>query len=115
MRRTVSPGHSVQGAQVEMVIELGVLLAIAIIGQATFAVFEVETPAWRKVLKWTLVSGLTLGLARLVGHWAVLLPIVGGIAGVVGHTVWCRRNGIDPLRGTPRRRYYQLRGWAWHD
>lgn len=96
-------------------VELGTLLAIAVIGQAGFAVFEVETPAWRKILKWLIVVGLTLGLTRVVGHWALVLPIAGGAAGVIGHTIWCRRHGIDPIRGTPRRRYYELRGWEWHD
>lgn len=94
-------------------LELAVLLAIAVLGQASFAVFEVETPTWRKVLKWGLVIGLTLALTRVVGHWALLVPIAGGIAGVVGHTAWCRRNGIDPVRATPRRKYYELRGWIW--
>ena len=96
-------------------LELAVLLVVAVLGQASFAVFEVETPAWRKIVKWGLVIGLTLVLTLFVGHWALLLPIAGGIAGVVGHTVWCRRNGIDPINATPRRKYYALRGWAWRD
>jgi hypothetical protein len=33
--------------------------------------------------------------------------------GLVVHLVWCRKNGIDPLRATPRRRYYEMRGWDW--
>ena len=96
-------------------VELIVLLAVAVLGQATFAVFEVETPAWRKIVKWSIVVGLTLALTRFVGHWALVLPLAGGVAGVVGHTIWCRKHGIDPLRATPRRQYYQLRGWAWRD
>jgi len=96
-------------------LDLAVLLAIAVLGQSTFAVFEVEVPAWRKILKWTIAVSLTLGLSRLVGHWALLLPVLGGCAGVAGHWIWCRRHGIDPLRATPRRRYYELRGWAWQD
>ena len=96
-------------------IELAVLLAVAVMGQSTFAVFEVETPAWRKVLKWAIVIGLTLGLTPMIGHWSLVLPITAGIAGVVDHTTWCRRHGIDPIHGTPRRRYYELRGWAWRD
>ena len=96
-------------------VELAVLLALAVVGQAAFAVFEVETPAWRKILKWAVVVALTLALARIVGHWALALPIAAGLAGVIGHTIWCRRHGIDPLHATPRRRYYELRGWAWRD
>ena len=94
-------------------LELGVLLAVAIVGQSTFAVFEVETPAWRKVLKWTLVSVLTLLIYARGGHWALLVPAVGGLLGAGFHLWWCRRQGIHPLRATPRRRYYQLRGWTW--
>lgn len=95
--------------------ELSVLLSIAILGQSIFAVFEIETPPARKILKWAIVAGITLGLSRFLGHWAVLVPILGGVAGVVGHTIWCRRHGIDPLRATPRRKYYELRGWTWQE
>ena len=95
--------------------ELAVLLAIAILGGAGFAVFEVETPWWRKALKWTLVTTVTLVLAAAVGHWALLFPIIAGIAGVTFHIWWCRKHGIDPVHATPRRRYYELRGWAWRE
>ena len=93
-------------------LELVVLLAIAIAGPAIFAVFEIETPAWRKLLKWVVVCALTLALYRVAGHLALLLPIGLGALGVTAHFVWCRRNGIHPLRATPRRKYYEMRGWA---
>jgi hypothetical protein len=95
--------------------ELATLLAFSIVGQSAFARFEVETPVWRKVLKWTLMCLFTLGLYRLVGHWALALPLGMAALGSTFHVVWCRRNGIDPLRATPARRYYQLRGWAWKE
>ena len=98
-----------------MELELGALLALSILGQGMFSVFEIETPAWRKVLKWTMLAGLTLGLSRLVGHWALALPLALVVAGSAFHIRWCRRNGIDPIRATPRRRYYELRGWVWRD
>ncbi len=96
-------------------LELAVLLLLHILGAEIFAVFEVETPAWRKILKWLLVSGLTLGLYAWVGHWALVLPVAAGLAGASFHFVWCRRYGIHPFRATPRRRYYELRGWQWPD
>lgn len=96
-----------------MAIELGVVLAITILGGTGFAVFEVETPWWRKVLKWMLVTGVTLALAAAVGHWAVLFPVLAGFAGIGFHVWWCRKNGIDPVHATPRKRYYELRGWTW--
>jgi len=94
-------------------LELFILLAVAIVGQSVFAVFEVETPPWRKVLKWSIVVAITLGLYGAVGHWALILPVAAGLAGVVGHSLWCRKHGIDPLRALPRKRYYELRGWSW--
>jgi hypothetical protein len=94
-------------------LELTVLLAIAIFGSSAFAVFEIETPWWRKILKWGIVCGLTLALYRAVGHWALALPIGAGVAGATFHFWWCRKQGIDPIRATPRRRYYELRGWTW--
>ncbi len=98
-----------------MEVELVFLLALIILGTGIFAVFEVETPWWRKVLKWSFVSGLTLLLARSVGHWALVVPAFLGGLGATFHFWWCRRNGIHPLRALPRRRYYELRGWQWPD
>jgi hypothetical protein len=94
-------------------LELAVLLAFSILGQSTFARFEIETSAIRKIVKWFTMAALTLGLYRLIGHWALLVPIGMGVAGTTFHFIWCRRNGIDPIRATPARRYYELRGWSW--
>jgi len=96
-------------------LELAVLLVLAVLGPAFFDVFEVETPGWRKALKWGVVIAMTLALSRAVGHWALLVPVLGGLAGVVVHFIWCRRHGIDPIHATPRRKYYALRGWTWRD
>ena len=93
--------------------ELGVLLVFAIIAQSTFARFEIETPPVRKIVKWLTMVALTLALYRFVRHWALLLPLGMGAAGTVFHFIWCRRNGIDPIRATPARKYYALRGWHW--
>ena len=94
-------------------LELAVLLAFAILGQSSMARFEIETPAWRKIIKWSMMSLVTVALSRWVGHWALLLPLGMGLIGTVFHFVWCRRNGIDPLRATPALKYYELRGWPW--
>lgn len=93
--------------------ELLALLALSIVGQGTFAIFEVETPPWRKILKWTLLTAITFGLRLAIGHAAVLVLLALGIAGATFHVYWCRANGIDPVHATPRRRYYELRGWRW--
>lgn len=96
-----------------MELELAVLLFFAIVGQSSFAHFEIETPALLKVAKWTVMSVVTLAFTRVVGHWALAFPIAMGIAGSTFHVWWCRRHGIDPIRATPRRKYYELRGWPW--
>ena len=94
-------------------LELLVLLAISVVGQSIFAQFEIETPAWRKIFKWFILVGATLALYRLIGHWALILPLTLAAIGLTFHFIWCRRNGIDPIRATPQRKYYQLRGWPW--
>lgn len=94
-------------------VELAVLLGLMVVGATIFAPFEVETKAWRKMLKWSLVIGLTLGLTGPLGHWASVVPVLMGGAGFAFHLYWCRRNGIHPIRATPRREYYRLRGWQW--
>ena len=94
-------------------LELAVLLALQIVGNGLFAHFEEQTAPWRKILKWGIVTAATLGLYAWAGHAALALPLLLAAAGVTFHFVWCRRHGIDPLRATPRRRYYELRGWAW--
>src|SRR6185503_4065670 len=82
------------GRKMGVKLELSVLLAFAILGPAVFSPFELETPVWRKILKWTLMVALTLGLYRVVGHWALAVPVGMGIAGSAFHVIWCRRNGI---------------------
>ena len=94
-------------------LELLLLLLMTVVGQSTFAVFEVETPAWRKILKWSIVIAATVGLYGAVGHWSLAFPLAAAAAGTVFHFVWCHGHGIHPLRATPRRRYYELRGWNW--
>lgn len=96
-------------------LELGVLLLSQLVGTEIFAPFEVETPAWRKILKWLVVIGITLSLYVLIGHWAVAVPVGLGLLGLSFHIVWCKKHGIHPLRATPRRRYYELRGWPWRE
>ena len=102
-------------AEMGIELELFVLLVFAVLGAEIFAPFEVETPVVKKLLKWTIVVTGTLGLYGVVGHWALLFAVVPATLGLTVHFVWCGRNGIHPFRATPRRRYYELRGWEWPD
>lgn len=96
-------------------LELALLLAIAIAGHAVFAVFEVETPPWRKIAKWGVVTLCTWLVYRTAGHVAVAVPLGLGLLGLTIHFWWCSRHGIHPIHALPRRRYYELRGWAWRE
>ena len=99
--------------QIGIELELAVLLVLAILGAEGFAPFEVEVPVWKKLVKWSVTIGITLGLYPLIGHGAALVPIVFALFGLYHHFDWCKKNGIHPIRATPRRRYYELRGWEW--
>ena len=93
-------------------LELAVLLTLTTLGQVGFGQFETGTSKARRLIKWAIVDGATLGLYYAIGHWALLFPLVMAAVGLTFHFWWCRRNGIHPWRATPRRRYYELRGWA---
>ena len=91
------------------------LFALCAAGNAWFGVFETDTPPWRRALKWGLVGLLTWGVYEAAGHWALLAALLPAGAGLAFHFAWCRRNGIDPLDATPRRKYWALRGWEWKE
>lgn len=93
-------------------LELAVLLALTTLGQVGFGHFEAETSKARRLVKWAIIDGATIGLYYAVGHWALAFPIGMVGLGLSFHFWWCRRNGIHPFHATPRRRYYELRGWA---
>ena len=94
-------------------LELSYLLLLLTVGMVSFGRFEVERPIWRGLLKWTIVIGGTVGLYTAVGHWSLLFPTAGLLVGSTVHIIWCRRHDIHPLYASPRRRYYELRGWTW--
>ena len=77
--------------------------------------FEIETPAIKKISKWIIINGVTVGLYYLIGHYAIVFPLFMILLGTIGHLIICRKNGIDPIRATPRKKYYALRGWKWEE
>ncbi len=91
-------------------LELYILLAILILGSSIFAVFEVETARWRKVRKWVILSGGTVGLYYAVGHLALVFPLGLTAIGTGFHFCWCQKHGINPIHATPRRKYYEAEG-----
>lgn len=96
-------------------LELGILIIVQLLASSLFAHFEVETSALRKIIKWLVLDGTTLSLYFAIGHFALIFPLLILIAGSTFHFRWCRKNGIDPLEGTPRKKYYALRGWEWKE
>jgi len=96
-------------------LELAILLIIQLLGTSFFARFEVETPASKKIVKWLLIHGITIGLFFLVRHYALIFPLFMILLGTTFHIRICRKNGIDPIKATPRKKYYELRGWKWEE
>jgi hypothetical protein len=96
-----------------------VLLALLIghiLGVGIFAKFESESPWWRWVLKWTIILGIVYGLAVAFNPAVALYVLIGlFILSVIIHFAWCRSHGIHPIHATPRRKYYELRGWKWEE
>lgn len=94
---------------------LFVLLGIQLFASTAFAKFEIETPLMRKLIKWLVIDGATIGLFYIVGYYSILLPIVMIGIGTTYHVIWCKKNGIHPLKATPKNKYYKLRGWKWEE
>lgn len=94
-------------------IELSELLIVQLLASNLFGRFEIETPALRKIIKWLIIDALTVGLYFWVGHWAAIFPLIGILPGTIFHFIWCKKNGIDPFKATPKKKYYELRGWKW--
>lgn len=96
-------------------LELSTLLILQTVFITSFAKFEIQTPLMKKLIKWFIIDAITISLFYLLGHWSMLFPFLGILPGIIYHFKWCRKNGIDPLRATPRRKYYALRGWKWEE
>jgi hypothetical protein len=95
-----------------MILELGIAVAVFVLGQGFFGNFQGETPRASTVRKWVVYFALVLILGLTVGRpwsliWTLLPPI-----GLVGHCIWCFKYGIHPVTAEPRDRYYAARGWT---
>ena len=99
----------------DLSIVLLTLLAVQMLGQNIFTAFAVDMPIWRKLLKWGLVNGITIGLYFVVGVWSAVLPLVLVAVGSIVHFTVCRKHGFHPLYATPRREFYEYMGWTWRD
>lgn len=96
-------------------LEFSELLIIQLLAFVFFGQFEVETPALRRIGKWLFIYGLTIAIYYLFKHWAAIVPGLAIIPGTIYHIYWCKKNGIDPIKATPKKKYYQLRGWKWEE
>jgi dolichyl-phosphate-mannose--protein O-mannosyl transferase len=94
-------------------LELATLLVIQTTFITAFGRFELETPFLKKLSKWLIIDGITIGLYCAFEHWAIIFPFVGLVPGTIYHFMWCEKNGIHPLKATPRKKYYELRKWKW--
>lgn len=94
-------------------IEFAALFLACAVGSSVFDKFEVETPIWKKLLRWSCAAFLTILTYLFVGHWALLVfGLLSGL-GLAVHVNWCRKHGIDPIAAHPREAYYRLRNWPW--
>lgn len=94
--------------------ELLALLVMHIIGVGLFGKFESESPWWRAILKWSMLLSIVWTVSYLYGHTVALYAILGmTIFSLIVHFAWCYKNGIHPIAATPRRKYFELRGWKW--
>ncbi len=104
----ITPGMGIE-------VELVALLIIQLLGSAFFSRFEGETPAINNILKWVVLDGITVGLFYVTGHYALPFPVVLICIGAPVHISWCKKYGIDPVKVTSRKKYYELRKRKWEE
>jgi hypothetical protein len=94
--------------------ELLALFIFHTLGISIFGKFEMESPWWRHTMKWIVIFLLIFCVYYYFGHTIALLTILFlAISGTSFHIWWCLKNQIHPVNATPRKRYYELRGWKW--
>jgi len=92
------------------------LLICQTLGFAVFGKFESEAPWWRSPLKWSAIIGVVWTVNVYFGETVtfIFLGVLYAIAMII-HIAWCRSHGIHPVNATPRKKYYELRGWTWRE
>ena len=96
-------------------LELIILFILQTLGTAIFDRFEIELPIIKKILRWFITLGITLVLYYYLAHWALVFPLVFALFGLYIHFSWCKKHQIHPIKATPRKKYYELRGWVIND
>ena len=96
-----------------MYFELFLVTTMFTIGGIFFGHFELKTPAWRRLLKLAIVTGVTVLLSTTVGRpwvfvWIFAVPAIGTSV----HVWWTRKHGIGVMSAEPKEKYYALRGWT---
>jgi len=95
-----------------MWMEIAVVAIIFAVGNIVFGHWEERTPKWRRLLKFTLMTGLVVGISATAGRrWAFAFLGLLGVAVVIVHAWWLPRLGINGWTGEPKAKYYALRGW----
>ncbi len=88
------------------------LTTIFAIGNILFGHFEEGTPKWKRILKIFLFVGLTILLTETVGRlWFYVMLMVMSLIGLIIHTWWLPKQGINGWTGEPKEKYYKFRGW----
>jgi hypothetical protein len=96
--------------------ELLMLFFAHLVGIAIFGKFQSQTPWWRHILKWSIILLIGYLLNIKFGQTVTLVTFaIVFLLGIIGHVLWCRKHNIHPFNATPRKKYYQLRGWAWEE
>jgi L-asparagine transporter-like permease len=95
--------------------EVAIVATIFAVGNILFGHWEVETPKWRRLLKFLIVLAVTILLSRTFGRlWAFIFVGILALAALIVHGFWLPwRYGINGWTGEPKEKYYALRGWKY--
>jgi hypothetical protein len=93
-----------------------VFVVFQALGFALFGKFQTEAPWWQMFFKWMIILGLAYALFTYFGEIVTLVTFgILLLLSIIIHVTWCLKKGIHPLKATPGKKYYALRGWNWKE
>jgi hypothetical protein len=93
-------------------LEIAVVSIFFLLGNIYFGHFEERSPKWRKVLKYVITLGLTIGISIFAGRvYAFAILGLSLLPVIYVHGFLLPKKGINGWTGEPKAKYYEFRGW----
>ena len=93
--------------------EVAIVSIIFAVGNMLFGHFEEQTPKWRRVTKYVLITIIICLLSYYVGRNVAMIVLAISVLPIIYvHGYFLpKKKGINGWTGEPKSKYYEFRGW----